>query len=140
MELNDLVDAFEAAAATNTYVKGFHHGNFSDINTLDHEQFPYALLIAEDGGHDDINSRGIYTTRLLIIDTYDLDKQEVKTQAELWADEKRNGLVMWRAAMVAPDYIYDRKGFAIDFFKKVFNGLYSICEIANPVTTTECLT
>ena len=140
MELNDLVDSFEAIVDANADVKHFHSGNFSDINVLGKKPFPIALLIAEDGGHDFRMNRGKYNVRLLIIDHYKREKQERKNQNEMWADEKRWGLTIWKAAMTQPEYIYDKSNIDIDFFKEAFGGLYSICEIKAEIQTSECIT
>lgn len=140
MALNDLVDRFQTITDSNVDVKSFVSGNFSDVNLISRMPFPVALLIAEEGGHDFTLDRGSYNVRLLIIDTYKKDQKVLKDQNEMWADEKRYGLTIWKAAMNAPDYIFDKTSIGIDFYKKAFNGLYSICEIKANVITSECIT
>jgi len=140
MALNNLVDNFRTIVSSSTDVKEFHYGNFSDINTLRNTPFPLAVLIADDGSHNKRDNQSTYGVRLLIIDTYNKDKKDLKTQDEIFADLERFGLSVWFGAVTAPDYIYDKSNISIDFFKKAFNGLYSICDLQADITLSSCMT
>lgn len=138
MALNDMVDKFEAIATANSDVKSFHAGNFSDINTLNFQEFPVAVLIAENGTDNDIDSFENYDVQLLIVDVRNKKDKDLESIHEQYARLSGYAKSIWTTSLNRADYAYDKEAVTKDFFKNAFNGKYTICRRQSSVRLLNC--
>lgn len=128
MALNDLVDSFETISNANADVNHFHYGSLSDVNVLSKFPFPLVILTTINGFDNEQTKRAHHEVRLFVVDTYNKDKQDLKSKQLHHAELKEIARTIWNDSVTTPTYIYDKSNRPFNFYEKAFNGLYNIAE------------